>query len=97
MKKEVNIKKVDNGYIIKTTVYKPSYRHNMDAMMNLMRVMGVYEGWEEHKEEEIRRYLSQLSPHTIWEKEEKEIVCTSLKDVQRFLETFFNDLNEHSI
>ena len=63
-------------------------------MINLMRTMGMYESWQEHKEEEIRRSLEKMMFTPFPEKEEKEVICASMSEVAAFLKNFFE--SEHN-
>lgn len=91
--REVKIKKVENGYVIKTTVIREGKTRSVEAMINLMRAMGMYEAWQEHKEEEIRRSLEKMAFNPIPEREEREVICTTLSEVYDFLRKFFEQDN----
>ena len=95
-KKEIYIRKAENGYILKATIIKEGKKQNVEGMINLMRAMGMYESWQEHKEEEIRRSLEKIPAMPIPEKEEKEIICSSMAEASAFIKNFFErepDLN----
>ncbi|OQX81940.1 MAG: hypothetical protein B6D56_01270 [Candidatus Omnitrophica bacterium 4484_70.1] len=91
-RKEINVRKAENGYVIKTLVIKEGgSKNHIDAMIKLMRATGMYESWQEHKEEEIRRALEKMMVTPIPQKEEKEIVCSSMEEVITFMKSFFQD------
>lgn len=91
-RREINIRKAENGYIIKTMIIRRGEAKNhIDAMIRLMRATGMYESWQEHKEEEIRRALEKMVVSPIPQKEEKEIICASMEEVISFMKNFFQD------
>ena len=87
--KQITVRKVENGYVIKTLVIKEGKPKHIEGMMNLLRASGMYESWQEHKEEDIRRALEKMAILTPPEKEEKEVICKTLEEVSAFMKNFF--------
>jgi hypothetical protein len=96
-RREVNIRKVENGYVIRAIIIKEGKTRNVEAMINLMRTMGVYESWQEHKEEEIRRSLEKMAIVPFPEREEKEVICGSILEVSEYLKKFFESTSSEPI
>lgn len=89
--KEVNIRKVENGYVIRTVVLKEDKSKHIDAMLNLLKTAGVYEKWQEHKEEDFRRSLEKMIVLPTPRREEKEVICGSMAEVMQFIKRFFEE------
>lgn len=87
--REVTIRQVQNGYVVKTVSSKEGKTKNVEAMIKLMRSMGVYESWQEHQEEDIRRALQGMALPVSPEREVSEVVCQSFEEVTAFLKKFF--------
>jgi folylpolyglutamate synthase/dihydropteroate synthase len=85
---EVTVRKAENGYVVRASKIKES-KANVDAMIKIMRTMGMYESWQEHKEEDIRRALQNMHGFSMPQTEEKEVICGSLHEVSEFLKKFF--------
>lgn len=91
MDRQVKIRKVSNGYVVNTVVTRPAAKKNVESMIKLMRSMGVYESWQEHQEEDIRRALQSISGATPPEKTEKEHIFRDIDEVDAFIRNFFAD------
>ncbi|MBN2483931.1 MAG: hypothetical protein JXD21_07010 [Candidatus Omnitrophica bacterium] len=87
--RQVTIRKVENGYVVKTVMVKQGKSKHIDGMMKLLQASGMYQSWQEHKEEDIRRALEKMAILTPPEKEEKEVICKTLDEVSAFMKNFF--------
>jgi ribosomal protein S8 len=87
--RQVTIRKVENGYVVKTVTMKQGKSKHIDGMLKLLQASGMYQSWQEHKEEDIRRALEKMAILTPPEKEEKEVICKTLDEVSAFMKNFF--------
>lgn len=87
--RQVTVRKVENGYVVRTITVKQGKSKHIEGMMKLLQASGMYQSWQEHKEEDIRRALEKMSILSPEEKEEKEVICKTLDEVSVFMKSFF--------
>jgi len=91
-KKEVYIEKADNGYIVRIR-YSDKQEYE-DLMLRFFQMGGMYEKYEEHKEEELRRLIRVIRPPIY---EEKTYIFSTLDEVVDFLKKFVGTSAEEMI
>ena len=87
--RQIIVRNVENGYVVKTITVKQGKSKHIDGMMKLLQASGMYQSWQEHKEEDIRRALEKMAILTPPEKEEKEVIFRTLDEVSSFMKNFF--------
>jgi hypothetical protein len=95
--REVNIRKVENGYVLKTVILQEDKSKHIDAMLNLLKTAGVYERWQEHKEEDFRRALEKMIVLPTPQRQEQEVICSSMAEVMQFIKRFFEETPQDPI
>jgi len=83
--RSVTIIKVENGWVVKVVEENESGYEK--AMLKLFQISGMYESWQEHKEEELRQLVKNIKPpfHSI---EEKVFVFKQLDEAFSFARNF---------
>lgn len=91
MEKIVFIEKVNNGYVVRTkTISDEIMKDQEEAFLKFLQMSGMYEKYEEQKEEELRRFIRMFKPKTETIIENNYVFST-LKDAFDFISKFMLD------
>lgn len=92
MEKLVFIEKANNGYVVKTRIVSKELPKELeDSFLKFFQMSGMYEKYEEQKEEELRRFIRMIRFNNEFS-EESSYVFSNLESVFDFIREFMNDL-----